>query len=92
MKQAGFIWNRTVFVFVDKLKSTAVDFIRSERELKNCTYMGSRSFCVHAQNHLGGVKGKWALLELWGQLGFLEGGVGIIDIVVAIIIIIDMPF
>ena len=39
-----------------------------------------------------GCEGKWTLLELGGQLGFLEGGVGIIDIAIAIIIIIDMPF
>ena len=34
LKQVGFLWNRTVVVFVDKLSSTSVDFIRSDRELK----------------------------------------------------------
>ena len=34
LKEAGFLWNRTVVVVLDKLSSTAVDFIRSERELK----------------------------------------------------------
>ena len=34
LKQIGFLWNRTVVVVVDKLSSTSVDFIRSERELK----------------------------------------------------------
>ena len=33
-------------------------------------------------------EGKWALLKLWGQLGLLEGGVGIIIIIIIIIVII----
>ena len=40
VKQVGFLWNRTVVVVKDKLSSTTVDFIRSERELKNCTLYG----------------------------------------------------
>ena len=32
LKQVGFLWNRTVVVVVDKLSSTSVDFIRSERQ------------------------------------------------------------
>ena len=40
LKLVGFLWNRTVVVVVDKLSSTTVDFIRSERELKNCTLYG----------------------------------------------------
>ena len=39
MKQVGFLWNRTVVVVVDKLSSTSVDFIRSERELKTVLIM-----------------------------------------------------
>ena len=56
LKEVGFHWNRTVVVVVDKLSSTSVDFIRSERELKNCTYMESNRITEHAQSLLGGVK------------------------------------
>ena len=56
MKQVGFLWNRTVVVVVDKLSSTSVDFFRSERELKKCTYMESKRLTEHAQSLLGGVK------------------------------------
>ena len=56
MKQVGFLWNRTVVVVVDKLSSTSVDFIRSERELKSCAYMESNRLTEHAQSQLGGVK------------------------------------
>ena len=39
LKRIGFLWNRKVVVVVDKLSSTSVDFIRSERELeKLCLY------------------------------------------------------
>ena len=38
MKQVGFLWNRTVVV--DKLSSTSVDFIRSERELEKLHLYG----------------------------------------------------
>ena len=38
MKQVGFLWNRTVVIVVDKLSSTSVDFIRSERELKSVPF------------------------------------------------------
>ena len=54
--QVGFLWNRTVVVVVDKLSSTSVDFITSERELKNCTYMDSNKLTEHAQSLLEGVK------------------------------------
>ena len=40
LKQVGFLWNRTVVVVVDKLSSTSVDFIRSERELKKLHLYG----------------------------------------------------
>ena len=36
-------------------------------------------------------EGKWALLKLWGQLGLLEGGVGII-IITDLPISLGMPF
>ena len=35
LKLVGVLWNRTVVEVVDKLSSTAVDFIRFERELEN---------------------------------------------------------
>ena len=39
LKLLGILWNRTLVEFVDKLSSTAADFIRSERELENvCLY------------------------------------------------------
>ena len=38
LKQVGFLWNRTVAV--DKLSSTSVVFIRSERELKKLHFYG----------------------------------------------------
>ena len=56
MKEGGFLWNRTVVGVVDKLSSTSVDFIRSERELENCTYIESNRLTEHAQSLLGGVK------------------------------------
>ena len=31
----GILWNKTLVEFFDKLSSTAVDFIKSERELEN---------------------------------------------------------
>ena len=38
-KLVGNLWNRTSVEVVDKLSSTSVDFIRSERELENmCLY------------------------------------------------------
>ena len=40
LKQVGFLWIRTVVVVVDKLSSTSVDFIRSERELKKLHLYG----------------------------------------------------
>ena len=40
LKQVGFHWNRTVAVVVDKLPSTSVDFIRSERELEKLHLYG----------------------------------------------------
>ena len=36
LEASWFLWNRTVVVVVDKLSSTSVDFVRSERELENC--------------------------------------------------------
>ena len=39
LKLVGILWNRTVEVF-DKLSSTAVDVIRSERELENMHLYG----------------------------------------------------
>ena len=55
MKQVGFLWNRTVAV-VDKLSSTSVDFIRSERELEKLHLcMESNRLTEHAQSLLGGV-------------------------------------
>ena len=39
LHQLGILWNRTVVEVVDKLSSTSVDFIRSERKLeKLCLY------------------------------------------------------
>ena len=38
--QAGILWNRTVVIVVDKLSSTSIDFIRSERELKKLHLYG----------------------------------------------------
>ena len=39
LKLLGILWNRTLVEFVDKLSSTVVDIIRSERELENmCLY------------------------------------------------------
>ena len=39
MKLVGILWNRTSVEVVDKLSSTTVDIIRSERELENiCLY------------------------------------------------------
>ena len=35
LKLVGILWNRTSVEVVDKLSSTSVDFIRSERELVN---------------------------------------------------------
>ena len=35
LKLFGILWNRTVVEVFDKLSSTTVDFIRSERELEN---------------------------------------------------------
>ena len=35
LKLVGILWNRTLVEVVDKLSSTTVDFIRSERELEN---------------------------------------------------------
>ena len=45
MKQAGFLWNWSVVVVVDKLSTE-----------KNCTYMESNRLTQHAQSLLGGVK------------------------------------
>ena len=67
MRQVGFLWNRRVVVIVDKLSSTSVDFIRSERELKKTVLIWSLNrLTEHAQSLLGGVKrknprgkGKW---------------------------------
>ena len=40
LKVVGILWNRTVVEVFDKLSSTAVDFIRSERELENIHLYG----------------------------------------------------
>ena len=40
LKQVDFLWNRTVVVVVDKLSSTSIDFIRSERELEKLHLYG----------------------------------------------------
>ena len=40
LKLVGIIWNRTSAEVVDKLSSTSVDFIRSERELENMHLYG----------------------------------------------------
>ena len=40
LKQVDFLWNRTVVVVVDKLSSTSVDFIKSERELEKLHLYG----------------------------------------------------
>ena len=40
LMQVGFLCNRTVVVVVDKLSSTSVDFIRSERELEKLHLYG----------------------------------------------------
>ena len=41
LKQVGFLWNKTVVVVVDKLSSTSVDFLRSERELEKTVLIWS---------------------------------------------------
>ena len=53
LKLVGILWNRTSGEVVDKLSSTSVDFIRSERELETCTYMESKMLTEHAQRHAG---------------------------------------
>ena len=40
LKLVGILWNRTLVEVVDKLLSTTVDFIRSERELENMHLYG----------------------------------------------------
>ena len=61
-----------VVVVVDKLSSTAVDFIRSERELKKlCLYGFWKVLCTCSKPPRR-CEGKWALLKLWGQLQLLE--------------------
>ena len=40
LKLVGILWNRTSVEVVDKLSSTSVDFIRSERELENMHLYG----------------------------------------------------
>ena len=40
LKLADILWNRTSVEVVDKLSSTTVDFIRSERELENMCLFG----------------------------------------------------
>ena len=40
LKLVGILWNRTLVEVVDKLSSTSVDFIRSERELENMHLYG----------------------------------------------------
>ena len=87
MKQVGFLWNTTVVVGVDMLSSTSVDFIRSERELKNCTYMGSNRLTEHAQSLLGGVK-----RENLGGRGKLGSEKIIIKLIKLGDIFIDLPF
>ena len=53
LKLIGILLNRTSVEVIDKLSSTAVDFIRSERELEKCTDMKPKLFTEHAQRHAG---------------------------------------
>ena len=41
LKLLGILWNRTLVEYADKLSSTAVDFIRSEKELENMHLHGA---------------------------------------------------
>ena len=41
LKLFGILWNRTFVEVLNKLSSTAVDFIRSERELENMHLYGA---------------------------------------------------
>ena len=53
LKLVGILLNRTSVEVVDKLSSTAVDCIRSERELETCAYMEPKMLNEHAQRHAG---------------------------------------
>ena len=61
LKLVGILWNRTSVEVVDKLSSTTVDFIRSERELeKHVLIWCLQLLTEHAQRHavLGSMKGE----------------------------------
>ena len=53
MKKVDFLWNRTVVKVVDKLSSTSVDFIRSERELEKLCLYGVKHAYRACSEHAG---------------------------------------
>ena len=72
LKMVGILWNRTSVEVVDKLSSTSVDFIRSERELKTCPYIESKMLTEHAQRHAEKCESENPKGE--GEIGKWKGG------------------
>ena len=62
LKLFGIFWNKTLVEVVDKFSSTAIDFIRSERELEMCAYIEPKMPTEHAQMHAGRCE-KWRTLR-----------------------------
>ena len=58
MKLVGILWNRKSVEVVDKLSSTSVDFIRSERELENMLIWSLKYLLSMLRGMLGSVKSE----------------------------------